>query len=538
MATKSKNTRNTSTRRKQVGKAKKSWLKRSLAKFNPRSNPIGFVLIFAVVGVLGIIIANAATKNFSFSGRLTDKNNTKLFSVTADNTGNLTASLTWDRKTTINLKVTDSSGTTVVDNTSTTSPINVAIPVTKSTYTFKVSKVSGWNTSFKLTGTVNTVDPTDTIAPTAPTNLRASLTSSDTASLVWTASSDNVGVANYKVYRNGALLTTVSTTNYSNSGLAAGTTYDYTVTAYDAAGNPSHSSNTASVATAGGTTTPPTISTSKLKWAPPTGWQNYPVKTVSATTGTQSFDAGGGDLFIDMPSTPTGPITISNCRNVVMIGGQINIPPNSGPGTDMRGVYIKGCSGTVHVEGVYINGDISTAEGDGVAISAPNAIVQLQNLRIYKLYGGYDTSLHNHSDIVQPWGGVLELRIDRMTGSSNYQGYQINNDLGPIGRVEVNNVNIGDSGVPPPDGKGGYYLWPKCGAGTKYVFNNAYLQTRSGRSLSSSIWDGGCGLSVSNNVATFGSADVTGSLTGGQPASGDFVPAGVAGINYTTPGYQ
>lgn len=274
-----------------------------------------------------------------------------------------------------------------------------------------------------------------------------------------------------------------------------------------------------------------------LTWAPPSGYQNFPVKSVAVATGSQTINGGGGDMLIKLPSSPTGPINITNCRNAVLIGGQINIPPNSGPGTDQRGIYITGCTGTVHIEGVYINGDIATAEGDGVAINAPNAIVQLQNMRIYKLYGGFNTASHNHSDIVQPWGGVKELRIDYMTGSSNYQGFQINDDINHIGKVTIKNTNIGDSGVAPPDGKGGYYLWVKCGTGTTYSFSNFYVQPRSGKSLGSSLWDGGCGLSASSSSATYTNGAVSGSITGGKPAAGDFVPAGSAGIGYSSPGY-
>lgn len=270
---------------------------------------------------------------------------------------------------------------------------------------------------------------------------------------------------------------------------------------------------------------------SNLTWAPPSGYQNYAVKNVTAQVGTQTINAGGNDVLVKLPKTPTGPINLTNCHNVVIMGGQINLPPNSGPGADMRGIYVNGCTGTVHIEGVLINGDIATAEGDGIAIKAPQAIVQIENVRINKLYGGYNTATHNHSDIIQPWGGVKELRVENLTGSSNYQGFQINDDQGHIGKVTIKNTNIGDSGVPSADGKGGYYLWLKCGTGTSYNFENFYLNPRSGRSLSSSIWDGGCGLNVSNTVATFSNA--TGSVIGGKPTV-DFAPANV-GVSYVSP---
>ena len=48
--------------------------------------------------------------------------------------------------------------------------------------------------------------PTDTTAPTAPTNLTTTTTSSSRADLSWGSSNDNVGVAGYNIYRNGTLL--------------------------------------------------------------------------------------------------------------------------------------------------------------------------------------------------------------------------------------------------------------------------------------------------------------------------------------------
>jgi chitodextrinase len=99
--------------------------------------------------------------------------------------------------------------------------------------------------------------PTDTTAPTAPTALTATAASPTSVQLSWTASTDDVGVAGYHIYRNGTRLADATTTSYDDTAAAAGTSYSYTVTAYDAAGNESAGSNTATVVTpsAGGTTT-------------------------------------------------------------------------------------------------------------------------------------------------------------------------------------------------------------------------------------------------------------------------------------------
>jgi chitodextrinase len=105
----------------------------------------------------------------------------------------------------------------------------------------------------------------DTTPPTAPSGLTASAVSSSQINLSWTASTDNVGVTGYKVERcQGASCTTFAqiatptATTYSDTGLAASTSYSYRVRATDAAGNLSGYSSVASAATnPAGDMTPP-----------------------------------------------------------------------------------------------------------------------------------------------------------------------------------------------------------------------------------------------------------------------------------------
>jgi hypothetical protein len=79
----------------------------------------------------------------------------------------------------------------------------------------------------------------DTTQPTTPTGLTASATSASQIDLSWTASTDNVGTAGYKIYRNGVYLKSESGVSTSDTGLSAGTQYCYTVSACDAANNES-----------------------------------------------------------------------------------------------------------------------------------------------------------------------------------------------------------------------------------------------------------------------------------------------------------
>ncbi|MBO0472036.1 fibronectin type III domain-containing protein [Enterococcus sp. DIV0242_7C1] len=99
-------------------------------------------------------------------------------------------------------------------------------------------------------------DPSDTTPPTVPGNLTAGTITETAATLTWTASTDNVKLAGYKIYRDGVLVGTVSGTTYTDTTLKANTTYSYTVKAYDAAGNLSADSNAVSVKTKESTTPP------------------------------------------------------------------------------------------------------------------------------------------------------------------------------------------------------------------------------------------------------------------------------------------
>ncbi|BBJ22708.1 fibronectin type III domain-containing protein [Candidatus Nitrotoga sp. AM1P] len=89
----------------------------------------------------------------------------------------------------------------------------------------------------------------DTTAPTVPTGLSATPVSSAQINLSWAASTDNVGVTGYKVYRGGTLVGSPATTSFADTGLTASTSYSYTLAACDAANNCSAQSNPVSAAT-------------------------------------------------------------------------------------------------------------------------------------------------------------------------------------------------------------------------------------------------------------------------------------------------
>ena len=85
--------------------------------------------------------------------------------------------------------------------------------------------------------TATTLPTPDTKRPGTPSRVRAVVASSYEIDLSWNASTDNVGVAGYRVYRNGNQVATVTTVSYIDSGLSPATRYTYRIAAFDAAGN-------------------------------------------------------------------------------------------------------------------------------------------------------------------------------------------------------------------------------------------------------------------------------------------------------------
>jgi hypothetical protein len=80
----------------------------------------------------------------------------------------------------------------------------------------------------------------DTEAPTDPSSLQTSNITATEITLSWAASTDNVAVTGYDMLLNGSLVTTVTGTSYTYTGLTASTTYTLGVRAKDAAGNTSN----------------------------------------------------------------------------------------------------------------------------------------------------------------------------------------------------------------------------------------------------------------------------------------------------------
>ena len=135
-----------------------------------------------------------------------------------------------------------------------------------------------------------TPPPTDTTAPSVPTGLTAGTTTSTTVPLSWTASTDNVAVTGYDVYRGTTLVGSSTSTSYTVTGLTAGTAYSFSVRAKDAAGNVSAASSSVSATTS--STPPPTDTTA------PSVPSGLAVGTVTGSTVALSWNASTDNVAV------------------------------------------------------------------------------------------------------------------------------------------------------------------------------------------------------------------------------------------------
>jgi uncharacterized repeat protein (TIGR03806 family) len=129
----------------------------------------------------------------------------------------------------------------------------------------------------------------DSTPPSVPTGLAPSAVDPTEVDLTWNASTDNVAVWQYSVYRNGAPVGTPAGTSFSDTGLAPGTAYLYRVSARDIAGNESPLSSPISITT-GGTSPLPTPTPTNA--AAPTPTPGPPSVTITYPLSGQVIPAG------------------------------------------------------------------------------------------------------------------------------------------------------------------------------------------------------------------------------------------------------
>ncbi|MFC4765109.1 glycosyl hydrolase family 18 protein [Dyella koreensis] len=197
-------------------------------------------------------------------------------------------------------------------------------------------------TSATVSITVNPASGGDTTPPSIPAGLASTSQTSSTISLSWTASTDNTGgsgVAGYDVYRGGTLVGSTSATSYTDTGLAANTSYSYTVRARDNAGNASALSSaiSAKTATSGGGGGGKRVLGYFTQWG--IYGRNYQVKNI---------DTSGSAAVLTHINYAFGNVR----NNICEVGVTQASDPNTGVGGDAYADYTKSYDASSSVSGV------------------------------------------------------------------------------------------------------------------------------------------------------------------------------------------
>jgi hypothetical protein len=269
------------------------------------------------------------------------------------------------------------------------------------------------------------------------------------------------------------------------------------------------------------------------------------------------------DWIVTLPSVPVvGGLDINGGHNVIMIGGEIDLPtPCTTDNSPCHGINIStgwASTGEVYIEGVLIHNPDPTHSqytGDGIAVHTQAlSKVTIQNVRIEGIDGCSANGIQAHADVFQPYGahGAV-LQVDHLTGTTDFQGMQIPPVLGtPPARGDYRNVNMSVLLNPHPECQGwtqDSYVWWVAGGSSwcstyPMTLINDYAQEPDNSLALNAVWPDtyatfGCPAQYSDGVATWPQlTQISGGIHNGLPPGGDFVPAGVAGINYVSPGYQ
>jgi cellulose 1,4-beta-cellobiosidase len=120
-------------------------------------------------------------------------------------------------------------------------------------YSYTVQAVDTSSHVSAQTAAISVTTAADTTAPSVPANLRSTLKTSTSIALAWDASTDNGGVKDYIIFRNGTQIGTSTTTSFTSGALTPSTSYGFTVRARDLANNQSAASATLTDSTLAGT---------------------------------------------------------------------------------------------------------------------------------------------------------------------------------------------------------------------------------------------------------------------------------------------
>ena len=263
-------------------------------------------------------------------------------------------------------------------------------------YTISATDTHG-NTSAQSTvkSVTTTAGAGDTTPPSVPTNLSATAITSSQINLSWTASTDNVAVTGYKIYRGGSQISTSVTNSYSDSGLSASTAYTYTVSAYDAASNNSAQSSSASATTGAATGGSWSLTgASSGQFRSLETWPSGNIKWIKVCGIVSSLSAGGTTtVTLTGPNGLSVPLTIQEALYSAGPTGvaRTNEPFCTGtPVPDSFGISPSTVGGA--------SSNLATDNGATITVDTGTAQFSIKKAN----FNGIDQAVINGTTVVQP----------------------------------------------------------------------------------------------------------------------------------------
>jgi chitodextrinase len=209
---------------------------------------------------------------------------------------------------------------------------------------------------------------TDNQPPTTPTGVTITSSTFSTVSLVWNASTDNVGVTGYEVYGNGDLIGSTDIIGILITDLSPGTTYNFTVLAVDASGNKSGLSTVVS------TTTPAPA----VYYSTPTGNLNLTSNWGTASDGSGThpagFDFNGTHYVVSNRTTSSlgGSWTVEGAISKVVVPDNVTLTADN---SFTARVEVQG-SGQVILDNATVPTFIALSSNSTVQYNAASSIQQ------------------------------------------------------------------------------------------------------------------------------------------------------------------
>ncbi len=257
-----------------------------------------------------------------------------------------------------------------------------------------IAKDAAGNTTTSAAVTVTVNNVADTTPPSVPAGLSATAISSSQINLSWTASTDNVGVTGYNIFRAGVKIGTAPSTSFQDAGLNASTSYSYNVSAFDAAGNTSAQSAGASATTqaaSSGGGIPSTL-----------GWYQIPNTSIQSLCPSYSDIQGNSGCAAVMSAWSGGLFDTKRNRLIIHGGGHTDYYGNEVYAIDLNAnpiapVLVKDASHGTAISNLSTCPEAFT-DGTPNARHIYNGELYLPVQDKYFLYGAFKSTCGNDSD--------------------------------------------------------------------------------------------------------------------------------------------